>query len=407
MAFPHSFGPWRRAFQCFLSALLALIPFLSIHGIALLRVDIPTLTLELAGHQFRIEELYLLLLFILALIFLFILTTLILGRVWCGWACPQTALSDVADWLSKHKIFRPLRHLGFLVLSLWAGATFVWYFMPPGQYFSLLAAGQLGIWPLGTTMVITGLILVDFTFIRRLFCRDFCPYGRFQTVLVDKGTLTLQAPAEELRRCIDCKSCLRVCPTGIDIREGYQIECINCARCLDACRKVMAKRGEQGIIRYTFGLDDMGWTSILSVKTVAIALIVILIGSAAIFLASHRPAANFKIGRAAMLPSRLTDNGRQQTFFNASITNRRETPEMFTLAVTDHSTRPLTIKGPANFTLTGNEKRDLTLAVDSPRILGPTPLPITFTLVAAGDESKIAISAYLTPAEDNGSQKKQ
>ncbi|MDP2106593.1 MAG: 4Fe-4S binding protein, partial [Desulfobulbaceae bacterium] len=217
MARHFSFSPWRRAFQWSLTALVAIIPFVNSDGGALLRLNIPTLTLELAGHRFRIEELYLVWLFALALIFLFILITLILGRVWCGWVCPQTALSDTADWLNRHKHLRPLRHLGFILISLWAGATFVWYFMPPAQYLTLLVSGKLGVWPVGTTLVITGLIMVDLLFIRRLFCQDFCPYGRFQTILLDKGTLTLQAPQEELHRCIDCKSCLRICPTGIDI----------------------------------------------------------------------------------------------------------------------------------------------------------------------------------------------
>jgi len=396
------FGPWRRAFQWSLAALLAATPFLSTQDVAILRLDIPALTLELAGHRFRIEELYLVWLFILSLIFLFLLTTLLLGRVWCGWACPQTALSDLGEWLYRRQWPQVIRHLGFLLVSLWSGATFVWYFMAPAEYLTLLAGGQLGVWPLGTTVVIASMVFIDLTMIRRLFCRDFCPYGRFQTILLDRGTLTLQAKAEDLRRCIDCKSCLRVCPTGIDIRAGYQIECINCARCIDACRKVMARRGEEGIIRYTFGQADLGWTSIFSVKTLALALIALTLGSATLFLASHRPTASFKIGRAAQLPSRLTGNGRQQTFFNGSIANRRETQEEFTITVSGSAEQTLSIKGPATFTLAGNEKRDITLAVDSPRIPGPAPMPITFVLATAAGGPPLTIAAYLTPAADSG-----
>jgi hypothetical protein len=133
----------------------------------------------------------------------------------------------------------------------------------------------------------------------------------------------LQALPEELNeRCLGCNSCLKVCPTGIDIRRGYQIECINCARCLDACRIVMAKRGEEGIIRYTVGQKDLGWGAMITPKTVALGLIVTLIGGTALFLASHRAPATFKIGRSATLASRLTEAGRQRTFFSGSITNR-------------------------------------------------------------------------------------
>jgi len=365
----------------------------------MLRLNIPALTLELAGHRFRIEELYLAWLFVLGLIFVFLLLTLALGRVWCGWACPQTSLADLIEKLNKSKGLRPYRYFITLFVSLWAGATFVWYFISPFDFFSRLGAGQLGGWPLGTTLVVAALLFVDSTVVGRLFCREFCPYGRFQSLLVDQGTLCLQAPAEQLKRCIDCKSCLRVCPTGIDIRQGYQIECINCARCLDVCRTVMAKRGEEGIIRYTFGVNDLGWRALLTVKTVGIALIVAVIGLSTVFLASHRASASFKIGRSSQLASRVTEGGQQRTFFSGSIASRRQTPQQFTLSVTNQAGQALAIKGSTHFELAGNEKRDITLAVESPIISGSSPSPITFSLLTEEDGSRIDVAAYLTPAE--------
>ena len=394
---PHFIGPRRRLFQLAMVALVALTPFIRINGNALLRLDIPGLTLELGGHRFRIEELYLAWLFVLWLIFLFILMTMTLGRVWCGWACPQTALCDLAETLTG-KTPRPIRHLGYLLISLWAGMTFVWYFISPFDFFSRLLAGSLGPWPAGTALAVATLVWADLTLVRRLFCRAFCPYGRFQTVLTDRGTLTLQATDDGLKRCIDCKSCLRVCPTGIDIRAGFQIECINCARCLDACRQVMAKRGEPGIIRYTFGRANLGWRTMVTAKTAALGLLVIIIGGATLYLATHRATASFEIGRSALLASRLTEGGRQRTFFSGSIVNRRESPQQFTLTAADHTGRALTIKGPTHFELADNEKRDLTLAVDSSIITGSKPLPFTFTLVTRGGGSRIEIPAYLTPA---------
>jgi len=396
---PHLLGPWRRAFQFSLAGLVAVTPFLGIDGNAILRLNIPALTLELAGHRFRIEELYLAWLFGLGLIFLFLLLTLALGRVWCGWACPQTSLADLAEKVIVKKGLRPCRYPIFFIVSLWAGATFVWYFISPFEYFSRLDAGQLGGWPLGTTLVVAALIFIDFTCIGRLFCREFCPYGRFQSVLADQGTLCLQAHPDHLKRCIDCKSCLRVCPTGIDIRQGYQIECINCARCLDACRTVMAKRGEEGIIRYTFGANDLGWRALLTVKAAALVLIVIAIGLGTVFLATHRATASFRIGRSSLLASRLTEGGHQLTFFSGSIVNRRQTPQRFTLRVVNQNGEALIIKGATDFALAGNEKRDITLAVDSPLISGAYPIPITFGLAAEKDGSRIEVAAYLTPAD--------
>lgn len=396
---PHLLGPWRRAFQISLAVLLALIPFLRVDGNALLRLDIPSLTLELIGHRFRIEELYLAWLFVLGLIFLFLFITLIMGRVWCGWACPQTSLADLSEELFAKKGLRPYRHLIIVLVSLWAGATFVWYFISPSDFFVLLFAGKLGAWPLGTTLVVAACVFLDFLFVGRLFCREFCPYGRFQTLLVDQGTLCLQATPEHLKRCIECKSCLRVCPTGIDIRLGYQIECINCARCLDACRVVMARRGEEGIIRYTFGVNDLSWKAMLTPKSIGLGLLVASIGLGALFLGSHRPTASFKIGRSNFIASRLTEGGRQLTFFSGSIASRRQTPQQFLLSATSQAGETLTIKGATQFTLTGNEKRDLSLAVDTPIITGGNPLPITFRLLAKEDGSQIDVKAYLAPAD--------
>lgn len=396
---PHLLGPWRRAFQISLAALVALIPFLGINGNALLRLDIPTLTLELLGHRFRIEELYLAWLFVLGLIFLFLFSTLIMGRVWCGWACPQTSLADLSEKLFATKWLRPFRHLITFLVSLWVGATFVWYFLSPADFFALLIVGKLGAWPLGTTLVVAAFVFLDFIFVGRLFCREFCPYGRFQTLLVDQGTLCLQATPDHLKRCIDCKSCLRVCPTGIDIRQGYQIECINCARCLDACRIVMARRGEEGIVRYTFGARDLTWKALLTPKSIGLGLLVVFIGLGTLFLGSHRATASFKIGRSSLIASRLTEGGRQLTFFSGSIASRRQTPQQFTLSVSNQAGETLPIKGLTEFTLFGNEKRDLTLAVESPIVRGGKPLPITFRLVAEQDGSQIDVAAYLAPAD--------
>lgn len=388
--------------QLAIVALVTVTPFIRIRGISLLRLDIPALTMELAGHRFRIEELYLVWLAALGFILLFILMALTLGRVWCGWACPQTILSDLSEWLIKKKLPGRIRSGLYLLASLWAGATVVWYFLSPYEFLERLASGRLGVWPIGTLLTVATLTLINLLWVRRLFCREFCPYGRFQTVLTDNGTLTIQAQPAHLQRCLNCNSCLKVCPTGIDIRRGFQIECISCGRCLDACRRVMAKRGEEGIIRYTFGQADLGWRSLLTVKTVGLALLVATIGATALFLASHRATASFRIGRSALVASRLTEEGRQHTFFSGSITNRRETVRHFSLTAAAANGEPLIVKGPTHFTLAGNEKRSLNLAIDSPAITGPGPQPITFRLLTAEDGSRLEIDAYLAPAEPTG-----
>jgi len=160
----------------------------------------------------------------------------------------------------------------------------------------------------------------------------------------------------------------------------------------------MAKHGEEGIIRYTFGTDDLGWRALLTPKTAGLAMVVVLLALGTIFLASHRAAATFRIGRSSMISRRLTESGRQRTFFNGSITNRHQTPQQFTLAVIGREKDSLAIKGESTFDLAGNEKRDINLAVDSPPVHGPKPIPIPLSLQSAGNGPSIDVQAFLSAA---------
>ena len=268
---PSLLSPWRRRVQWVTTLLILFLPWVQLNGKSLLRIDIPNLSLYLFGQILRIEELYLVLFFTLAFGLGFLLLTVVLGRVWCGWLCPQTTIGDLAEWAARlfglkvqHNrlhgaMWRKVSlHGVYLFLSLLVAANLLWYFIEPRQFFVQLISLDLH-YAAWITLVLTALLLyLDLALVRRLMCSEFCPYGRFQTALVDKSTLALHLPESELKRCIDCKSCVRTCPMEIDIRSGYQVECINCGRCLDACRQVMAKRDEPGLIVYSFGVSGKG-----------------------------------------------------------------------------------------------------------------------------------------------------
>ncbi|MEN8142345.1 MAG: 4Fe-4S dicluster domain-containing protein, partial [Thermodesulfobacteriota bacterium] len=259
----HFIGPRRRLFQWATTLLLMLLPWLEVDGKSLLRIDIPGLNLYLFGQVLRIQELYLVMLASLILVLSFLLVTVVLGRVWCGWLCPQTTLSDLAEWAArrlgltvKHNslhgaLWRKLLLQGvFGLLALLVASNLLWYFIPPQVFFVRLVTLDLH-YATWISLILTGLLVyIDLAVIRRLMCKEICPYGRVQTAIVDKATLSLHLPDAELERCIECDSCLRSCPMEIDIRHGYQVECTDCGRCLDACRKVMTRRNEPGLIRY-------------------------------------------------------------------------------------------------------------------------------------------------------------
>jgi cytochrome c oxidase accessory protein FixG len=303
-------------------------------GIGLLRVDLSALALELGGRRLPIEELYLLLLLTLTLILLFLFLTLAFGRVWCGWGCPQTALVDLTEGVARRlgltvsagRIGGPRRqmvllHGFYLLLALLLGYSLLAYFLPPPELLRRCVAGRLG-WSAGLTLSVSaGVIYLDLIWMRRLFCREFCPYGRFQAALIDAGTLTLRFHPAEAHRCIRCNACVRACPVGIDIRNGEQIECINCGRCLDACRRVMQGKRQAGIIRYTFGLTDQGLRALLNPRLLLLGTALFIVGGILLVATLQRPTAALKFGRSATA-SRPLGAGRFAVFYTAYLHNR-------------------------------------------------------------------------------------
>jgi len=391
---PQLLGPWRAACQWLGTLLVLAIPFARIDGDSLLRLDFATLTLHAGGRIFPIETLSLFLLLGLALLLLFLLVTLAFGRAWCGWACPQTTLVDLVEWCARKigvKVAagtltasfgqRLLLHLIYLLLALLVGANLVWYFVAPYDFFPQLLSGTLHwvtVLTLGSTAAVTYL---DLAFLRRLFCKEFCPYGRFQTVLVDAGTLTLRYHPDEAARCIRCGACVRACPTGIDIRRGDQIECINCGRCLDACREVMARRRQPGIIRYTFGLEGRGAWALLNLRMALVAMALLVVTGALVVAAGERAPLSCKVARSATLMPQPVGSKQAINFFTLHLANREATPQQLLINVKGDSPT-MELRGPAQpITLSGGEKRriDIGLLTDLAALPGSISLELQTT----------------------------
>ena len=401
-------SPWRRRCQWAVTLLLLLTPWVQIAGNSLLRVDIPGLTLYFFGQTLRIEELYLVLIFSLAMTLGFLLITMLLGRVWCGWFCPQTTLTDLAEWLATRLGLKGKRgqdeksfakklvlHSFYLALAFLVSSNLLWYFIKPLDFFAKLATLELHYATWVCLLTVAMIIYLDLALIRRLMCSEFCPYGRFQTVLADTSTLALHLPEAELARCIKCNSCVRVCPMQIDIRNGYQVECINCGRCLDACRQVMAKRNQPGLISYTFGTEGKGLKALLNLRTLLLSMVTLTLVAILFFAAHQRPEASLKIAVSHMASSRTLKDGKRATFFNAWVNNRSNSPATYAIKARQaESGTALTLKGrTSQLSMQAGEnlRVDFVLVTAVPK----TRLDVEFILLDQNGQEMAVSQAYI------------
>jgi len=280
-----SFTRLRRVTFFLLHVLLFGAPWITVSGHPLVLVDLPARRVFLAGSVFTPSDTIFLALLLFFLAFALFFFTSIFGRIWCGYACPQTVFLEswirpIEIWIEGDRSQRKRRDgqalsfdrmwrkvakwsafgavaflLGMAIMSVFAGARELWTGQGSPVEYALVG-------------VFTAAWYIDFVWFREQFCIYLCPYARFQSALTDAETLLVSYDEErgEPRGpkrgpeggCIECKKCVVVCPQGIDIRDGFQLECIQCARCIDACESVMSKFDQPTLVRYSSMAADQG-----------------------------------------------------------------------------------------------------------------------------------------------------
>jgi cytochrome c oxidase accessory protein FixG len=326
--------PWRykRYYMFgFATVLTLVLPWIQINGNHFFLLSFDKMKLHLAFVQFDMQELYLMP-FLLMFLFLTVFgMTVMGGRVFCGWVCPQTVFRVIyRDFietkilklrkriknkqqepdmsLMENKVKKFLAVLIALTLAFVAASNFMWFFIPPEDFFAYLADYE-NHWGLIGILIGTALFLVyDIVFLQEKFCVYVCPYSRIQSVLYDEHTVMALyntdrggeiyddehnkkftkykdlLKVEPTAECNTCESCVTVCPTHIDIRKGLQLECINCLECVDACTTVMGKLGKPSLVTWSSEyevIDKKGKTKffrgkILGYIGILVALMVIL-----------------------------------------------------------------------------------------------------------------------------------
>ena len=258
------------------------LPWLSMNGRQAVLFDLASRKFHLFGLVLWPQDfIYLAALLILCAYGLFLVTA-VAGRVWCGFACPQTVYTEIFLWIERRfegarsarirldrqpwtleKLARKGgKHAAWLLVAGWTGFTFVGYFTPVRELGGGIASFGLGPWETFWVLFYALATYGNAGWLREQVCKYMCPYARFQSAMFDRDTLVVSYDAargepRNARRagsagdCIDCSMCVQVCPTGIDIRKGLQYECIGCAACVDACNGVMDKVGRpRGLVRY-------------------------------------------------------------------------------------------------------------------------------------------------------------
>lgn len=285
-------GTWRTRrtyFYWFLIILYLVVPWIHFKGRQIILLDIPAREFTFFGTTFFAHDAPLILLILLGFVFTMGLITSLYGRVWCGWACPQTVFIDtiyrkietfiegkprqrqkleMSPW-SIRKVFKKiLKWFLYLIVTLHISHSLLGYFIGTRKLFWITLSPPTEHMNLFIFMVvITAILLFDFGWFREQFCIIACPYGRFQAVMMDAQTLTVvydynrgeprrnhtssESAQKDEGDCINCFHCVKACPTGIDIRRGTQLECIACTNCIDACDDIMLKvHKDPGLIRF-------------------------------------------------------------------------------------------------------------------------------------------------------------
>jgi cytochrome c oxidase accessory protein FixG len=389
-------GRWRRGAGIAQAAIFLGLPFVTLRGESALRFDVPTLRLHLFGATLWMDEFFVLLLGLLAATLVFLLVTFLWGRVWCGWSCPQTVLGDLTASLASErarKRRRPARlALAWLPVAgvsvLFSAAT-LWYFVPPGEFLSRLVALDLG--PvLGWSWAVLGAVLfLDLGFVRGRFCATTCPYAKLQGVLFDRSTLVVAYDEGRDAECIDCLACVRVCPTGIDIRDGLQAECIACAQCVDACAPILAKLGRPTLVDYFWGAPGE--------RPRFLRPVVLGLGAASLLAVAGTVAAGIHAGRATLdltaafsssFSPRLGTDGRVVNAYEVSFENRGRAPVVLRLALAPG--RGEARVSPDRVDLAPGEHRRM-VVVASATGLGPGPVvDAVLTATGAGGDTVTA-----------------
>lgn len=372
------FASWRWVLVAFTQLLFYGTAWLNWNERQAVLFDLVTRKFYIFGFVFWPQDfIYLSVLLVISALSLFLFTA-VAGRVFCGYACPQSVYTQIFLWI-EYKVegdrnarmkldasplttrkfsLKFLKHFIWLAVSLWTGFTFVGYFTPIRDLSVEILNFTLGPWEIFWLLFYGFATYGNAGWMREQVCKYMCPYARFQSAMFDKDTLIVtydkdrgdprgsrnkkvDYKAQGLGSCVDCGICVQVCPMGIDIRNGLQYECIACGLCADSCNQVMDKMGyERGLIRYTTEhalarkLDKKAmWQRVFRLRTLiysGILLLIIILAAISLYL--HIPL-KVDVLRDRGMP-KITETGAIENVYRLQVMNTKEQKQHYTVKVT-------------------------------------------------------------------------
>jgi len=438
----------KRYWAYAIATIIALVmPWITIGGNHLFLLSFDQKKLHLAGVAFDMQELYLMP-FLLMLLFLGIFAvTAVGGRAWCGWACPQTIFrviyrdgietkllglrkriknkqKDPDMGKSENKVKYVIAILLWSVLAFIAAADFMWFFVPPEDFFTYLANPSEHMTLVGMLVGIALFIIVDVVFIKEDFCIYICPYSRVQSVLYDDDTImAVYDPirggdiyqghgyerekkfekqkellsVEPSAECTTCESCVTVCPTHIDIRKGLQLECINCLECVDACTTVMGALGKPSLVQWSSEKETLrheGKTNYFRGKVIAYFTVLALVLVALFMMGSKKEHMLLDINKSPRLYKTL-EKGVVQNDYIFMFANTDSKPHTYFFEIVGND--KIKIKRPtAPFKIGAGQKKKKVVVFETKEVLvnndrKDTPIPVKIRAFAVDDKEKIVI----------------
>jgi len=415
-------------------ALFLILPWLRYNGRQAIWFDVPSQHYYIFGMTFLTQDFYYIAAFALIAAFTLFMVTVYAGRVWCGYACPQTIWTHMYQYVEKlvigdrnkrikfdkqpmsvSKAFkRSLVYFVWFVFSMITATTFVSYvsgtdaLYQSWQMIGFIPFPDWSTWIWVSVFIFAFSTYVNAGYMREQMCVQICPYGRFQSVMFDKDTLIVSYDYErgeprgarkkgtnpdDLGDCIECQMCVQVCPTGIDIRDGLQVACIQCAACVDACNEVMDKVGyPRGLIRYTTErqLVEKEKSRVFSPRFFAyLALLTVLCGGV-IYALTDRMPLEIDIRRDRNQLSSLNTQGMIENSYIVKLTNKTQDEHTYTitLAPKDGLSLHLTFN---DVPLDPGESFNMSVSIyGDPKVVDEGRTLVTLNVVSEGGKYKVS-----------------